>query len=68
MAVTWNRGRAGRDAFAELLTGPCRGRLNARTPKDKGSPYDFTTAARLLDDFWREVKRTLDEKGIRNDL
>ena len=39
-----------------------------RMPKDKGSPYDFTTAARLLDDFWREVKRTLDEKGIRNDL
>jgi hypothetical protein len=39
-----------------------------RTPKDKGRPYHFTTAARLLDDFWREVKRTLDEKGIPNDL
>lgn len=39
-----------------------------RTPKDKGHAYDFTTAARLLDDFWREVKRTLDEKGIPNDL
>src|SRR5487761_2737464 len=31
-----------------------------RTEKDKGRPYDFTTAARLLDDFWREAKRTLD--------
>jgi hypothetical protein len=39
-----------------------------RTPKDKGRPYNFTTVAQLLDDFWREVKRTLDEKGIPNDL
>lgn len=39
-----------------------------RTPKDKGRPYSFTTAAQLLDDFWREVKRTLDEKEIPNDL
>jgi Family of unknown function (DUF6516) len=39
-----------------------------RVAKDKGCPYDFTTAAQLLDDFWREVKRTLDEKGIPNDL
>ena len=23
--------------------------------KDRGRPYDFTTAIRLLDDFWREV-------------
>jgi hypothetical protein len=27
-----------------------------RTEKDKGRPYDFTTAAQLLDDFWQEVK------------
>jgi hypothetical protein len=39
-----------------------------RTEKDKGRPYNFTTAIQLLDDFWREVKRTLDEKGIPNDL
>jgi hypothetical protein len=39
-----------------------------RTAKDKGRPYSFTTAAQLLDDFWREVKRTLDEKGISHDL
>ncbi len=39
-----------------------------RTPKDKGHPYEFTTAAQLLDDFWREVKRTLNEKGIPNNL
>jgi hypothetical protein len=35
---------------------------------DRGSPYSFTTALRLLDDFWREVKRVLDEQGIPNDL
>ena len=39
-----------------------------RTESDKGRPYDFTTAAQLLDDFWREVKRTLDEKAIPHDL
>ncbi len=39
-----------------------------RTAKDKGRPYNFTTAVQLLDDFWREVKRALDEKGITNDL
>ncbi len=39
-----------------------------RTTRDKGRPYEFTTALKLLDDFWREVKRTLDEKGIPNDL
>jgi len=39
-----------------------------RTAKDKGRPYNFTTAAQLLEDFWREVKRTLDEKAIPNDL
>jgi Family of unknown function (DUF6516) len=39
-----------------------------RTAQDQGRPYNFTTAMRLLDDFWREVKRILDEKGIPNDL
>jgi hypothetical protein len=39
-----------------------------RTEKDRGRPYNFTTAAQLLDDFWKEVKKTLDEKGIRHDL
>ena len=39
-----------------------------RTEKDRGSPYEFTTAAQLLDDFWREVKRIFDEKGIPHDL
>jgi Family of unknown function (DUF6516) len=39
-----------------------------RTEKDKGRPYEFTTVSQLLDDFWREVKRTLDEKDIPNDL
>jgi hypothetical protein len=39
-----------------------------RTTHDEGRPYEFTTVLRLLDDFWREVKRTLDEKDIPNDL
>lgn len=39
-----------------------------QTDSDKGSPYQFTTAAAWLDDFWREVKRALDERGIQNDL
>src|SRR6202035_3037790 len=39
-----------------------------RTANDVGRAYAFTTALRLLDDFWREVKRTLDEKNIPNDL
>ena len=39
-----------------------------RTTHDRGRPYEFTTVLQLLDDFWREVKRALDEKGIPNDL
>ena len=39
-----------------------------RTERDRGRPYEFTTAPRLLEDFWREVKRILDEKGIPHDL
>lgn len=39
-----------------------------RTMHDKGRLYEFTTVLQLLDDFWREVKRALDEKGIPNDL
>jgi hypothetical protein len=34
----------------------------------KAAAYEFATALQLLHDFWREVKRTLDEKGIPNDL
>lgn len=39
-----------------------------RSATDPGRPYDFTTASRLLDDFWSEVKKRLDEEGIRHDL
>ena len=39
-----------------------------RTGNDKGRPYTFTTASQLLDDFWREVKRIFDEKGISHNL
>jgi Family of unknown function (DUF6516) len=33
-----------------------------------GRPNSFTTAAQLLEDFWREVKRVMDERKIPNDL
>jgi hypothetical protein len=39
-----------------------------RTETDPGRPYAFTTAMQLLDDFWREVRRVMSEKGIPNDL
>jgi hypothetical protein len=39
-----------------------------RTETDQGRPYAFTTATQLLDDFWREVKRVMNEKEIPNDL
>ena len=39
-----------------------------RSAGDPGRPYAFTTAAQLLEDFWREVKRAMDERGIPNDL
>ena len=39
-----------------------------QTEDDAGQPYVFTTASQLLDDFWREVKRAMKEKGILNDL
>ena len=39
-----------------------------RTERDLGRPYAFTTAAQLLEDFWREVRRTMTERGIPNDL
>ena len=35
-----------------------------RTGDDPGRPYAFSTAAQLLDDFWREVRRSLRERGI----
>lgn len=39
-----------------------------RTTQDRGRPYEFSTALKLLDDFWREVRRALDEKDIPHDL
>jgi hypothetical protein len=39
-----------------------------RSETDAGRPYPFTTAARLLEDFWAEVRRVLNEKAIPNDL
>jgi hypothetical protein len=31
--------------------------------RDKISPYEFESAAQLLEDFWREVERILGQKG-----
>jgi predicted metal-dependent hydrolase len=39
-----------------------------RDENDRGRPYAFTTATKLLEDFWAQVKRVMDEKGIPNDL
>jgi hypothetical protein len=39
-----------------------------RDERDPGRPYVFTTASQLLDDFWGEVRRLMNEKGIPNDL
>lgn len=39
-----------------------------RTERDKGRPYRFSTASQLLEDFWKEVKRVMQERGIPNDL
>ena len=38
-----------------------------RSETDRGRPYAFTTAVQPLDDFWREVKRAMNERGIPND-
>ena len=61
-----------REGRARLTAAMARfaGRLGQglRAEADRGRPYGFTTATRLLDDFWREVKRVMAEKGIPNDL
>jgi hypothetical protein len=38
------------------------------TENDQGRLYEFTTAMQLLDDFWSEVKRVLNERGTSNDV
>ena len=35
-----------------------------RTETDEGRPYAFVSADRLLDDFFREVRRVLTERGL----
>jgi hypothetical protein len=39
-----------------------------QSESDPGRPYAFTTASQLLEDFWREVKRAMNERGIPSDL
>ena len=36
-----------------------------RTETDTGRPYKFTDAATLIEDFYDEVKRVLDEHGVK---
>ena len=36
-----------------------------RSKDDPGRPYVFTTPMQLLDDFWREVRRILNERRSR---
>ena len=35
-----------------------------RTEKDRGRPYVFKDAATLIDDFFDEVERVLNERGV----
>jgi hypothetical protein len=35
-----------------------------RTETDAGRPYEFMDTATLLEDFYREVERVLDERGV----
>lgn len=35
-----------------------------RTESDEGRPYEFVSADRLLEDFFGEVRRVLDERGL----
>ena len=39
-----------------------------RGESDPGRPYAFTTATQLLEDFWNEVRRVMNERGIAHDL
>lgn len=39
-----------------------------RTGEDPGRPYAFTTADQLLEDFFAEVRRVLNERGIAEDV
>ncbi len=39
-----------------------------RSENDLGRPYDFKDADTLIQDFFREVKRVLNERGISEDV
>jgi len=39
-----------------------------RTESDPGRPYDFKDADKLLEDFFREVRRVLTEHGISEEV
>ena len=55
--------RGGRHVRAQVAHGHWH-----RSENDVGRPCAFTTAGQLLEDFCREVKRALDEKGITHGL
>jgi hypothetical protein len=35
-----------------------------RTATDEGRPYDFVSVEKLLEDFFREAERILNEQGV----
>jgi hypothetical protein len=39
-----------------------------RTADDSGRPYAFTTADQLLADFFTEVRRVLNERGVSDNV
>jgi hypothetical protein len=39
-----------------------------RTESDKGRPYVFVSAEQLLDDFFREARRVLHERGLSDNV
>lgn len=60
------------DASGERLAGfdnahPVKGSKGARDHRHRFKnvrPYEYRSAARLLEDFWREVDKILREKGV----
>jgi Family of unknown function (DUF6516) len=39
-----------------------------RTETDEGRPYAFVSAEQLLEDFFREFRRVLDERGLSDEV
>jgi Family of unknown function (DUF6516) len=66
--VRFDNAHAAERPGGRFVKGPAAHDHWHRSESDPGRPYEFTTAMRLLEDFWREVKRAMHERGIPNDL